>query len=80
MCFKRYSIKEFGFKSWISIVRVMLEFYTLQGSINSVPLGRTYWIKSHKGVAYTCRTNTCSPLDPGSEVLIYVEQLVRADH
>ena len=48
-----------------------------QGSMYSIPLGRTYWIRSRKGVAY--RTDTCSPLDRASDVLIYVEQLVRAD-
>ena len=38
------------------IVRGTLEFCTLKGSINSIPLGRTYWIKGREGVAY--RTNT----------------------
>ena len=68
----------FGFESWILTVQVMLEFYTLQGCINSIPLGRTYWIKNHEGVAY--RTTNCSPLDSASDVLIYVELLVCADH
>ena len=60
------------------IVQVMLEFYTLKGSINSIPLhvGQTYWIKSREGVTY--RIDTCSPLDRVSDLLIYIEQLVRA--
>ena len=64
--------------SWISIARVILEFSTLQGSIHSIPLGRTFRIKSGEGVAY--RTDTCSPLDRASDMLLYVEQVVRADH
>ena len=56
---------------------MILEFSTLQGSIHSIPLGRAYRIKNREGVAY--RTDTCSPLDRASDVLIYVEQLVHAD-